>query len=218
MTEPWIEGRFPENVWTTTLEQALNWARQASIWPMTFGVACCAIEMMSAGAGRFDLDRFGAGAFRASPRQSDLMIVAGTINFKMASRVRRLYEMMPEPKYVIAMGACTCGGGPYFEHGYNIVRGVDLIIPVDVYIPGCPPRPESLLEGLMRLQDKIQGHHIAREKTEEVPGRWTLGRAGAKVEDELPVPHHSGYVRVDDKPLVFEHQKVKPVKGTDVSS
>ena len=107
MTQPWIEGRLEENILTTTLEQAINWARQSSLWPMTFGVACCAIEMMSAGAGRFDLDRFGAGAFRASPRQSDLMIVAGTINYKMASRVRRLYDLMPEPKYVIAMGGCT---------------------------------------------------------------------------------------------------------------
>ncbi len=114
---------------------------------MTFGVACCAIEMMSAGAGRFDLDRFGAGAFRASPRQSDLMIVAGTVTYKMASRVRRLYDQMPEPKYVIAMGACTIAGGPYFEYGYHVVKGVDLVVPVDVYIPGCPPRPEALLEG-----------------------------------------------------------------------
>ena len=112
MTKPWIEGRFEENVMTTTIEQAINWARQASIWPMTFGLACCAIEMMAVGAARFDLDRFGAGAFRATPRQSDLMIVAGTVNYKMASRVKRLYHQMPDPKYVIAMGACTVGGGP----------------------------------------------------------------------------------------------------------
>ena len=109
----WLEGRFEENVITTTLEQSMNWARQSSIWPMTFGLACCAIEMMATGASRFDLDRFGAGAFRASPRQADLMIVAGTVTFKMASRVRRLYEQMPDPKYVIAMGACTVGGGPF---------------------------------------------------------------------------------------------------------
>src|SRR5512137_3074231 len=121
MTQPWIEGRLEEGVLTTTLEQAINWARESSLWPMTFGVACCAIEMMSAGAGRFDLDRFGAGAFRASPRQADLMIVAGTINFKMASRVRRLYEAMPEPKYVIAMGGCAIAGGPYTAYGYNIL-------------------------------------------------------------------------------------------------
>ena len=115
MTQPWIEGRFEENLVLTTVEQAINWARQSSIWPMTFGLACCAIEMMAAGASRFDMDRFGAGAFRASPRQADLMVVAGTVTYKMASRVRRLYNLMPDPKYVIAMGACTTGGGPYFK-------------------------------------------------------------------------------------------------------
>jgi NADH-quinone oxidoreductase subunit B len=211
MTQPWIEGRLEPNVLSTSLEQAINWARQASLWPMTFGVACCAIEMMCAGAGRFDLDRFGAGAFRASPRQSDLMIVAGTINYKMASRVRRLYDLMPEPKYVIAMGGCTIAGGPYFEHGYNLVRGVDLIIPVDIYIPGCPPRPESLLEGLMRLQDKIKGQRITRQ-ADTRPRGWLAGmtRPGVKAKDELPLAHHSGCVRSEDGQLVFDHQKVKP--------
>ena len=117
MTQPWIEGRFEENVITTTVEQAINWARQSSIWPMTFGLACCAIEMMAAGASRYDMDRFGAGAFRATPRQADLMIVAGTVTYKMASRVRRLYNLMPDPKFVIAMGACTVGGGPVLQVG-----------------------------------------------------------------------------------------------------
>ncbi len=154
--QPWIEGRFEENVITTTVEQAINWARQSSVWPLTFGLACCAIEMMAAGASRFDMDRFGAGAFRATPRQADLMIVAGTVTYKMASRVRRLYNMMPDPKFVIAMGACTVGGGPYFKYGYHVVKGVDLVVPVDVYVPGCPPRPESLLEGLMRIQDMFR--------------------------------------------------------------
>ena len=111
-SQPWIEGRFEENVITTTVEQAINWARQSSVWPLTFGLACCAIEMMAAGASRYDMDRFGAGAFRATPRQADLMVVAGTVTYKMASRVRRLYNMMPDPKFVIAMGACTVGGGP----------------------------------------------------------------------------------------------------------
>ena len=124
---------------------------------MTFGLACCAIEMMATGASRYDMARFGAGAFRATPRQADLMIVAGTVNYKMASRVRRLYNQMPDPKFVIAMGACTCGGGPYYKYGYNVVKGVDLVVPVDVYVPGCPPRPEALLEGLMRIQDKLRG-------------------------------------------------------------
>ena len=213
MTQPWIEERFESSALTTTVEQAINWARQSSLWPMTFGVACCAIEMMCAGAGRFDLDRFGAGAFRASPRQSDLMIVAGTVTYKMASRIRRLYDLMGEPKYVLAMGACAIGGGPYFEHGYHVVKGVDLVVPVDVYIPGCAPRPESMLEGLMRLQDKIKGHRIAKQPAAE-GASWlgNFGRTGTKVDDELPLPHHSGCVKEEGGKLVFEHQKVKPPK------
>ena len=153
MTQPWIEGRFEENVITTTVEQAINWARQSSIWPMTFGLACCAIEMIATGAGRFDIDRFGAGVFRPSPRQSDLIIVAGTVTLKMGPVVRRVYDQMPEPKWVIAMGACASTGGPF--DSYSTMQGVDRTIPVDVYIPGCPPRPEALLYGLMRLQDII---------------------------------------------------------------
>ena len=210
MTRPWIEGRFEDGVLLTTLEQTINWARQGSLWPMTFGIACCAIEMMSAGAGRFDMDRFGAGAFRPSPRQADLMMVAGTVTYKMASRIQRLYEQMAEPKYVIAMGACTIAGGPYCQYGYHVVRGVDLVVPVDVYIPGCPPRPESMLEGLMRLQDKIRGQRIARQQ-EPTNAGWLshLFRAGTKIEDELPVPCQSGFVRVEEIQPVFDHQKVK---------
>jgi NADH-quinone oxidoreductase subunit B len=158
-----FENRFEDGFITTSLDQAINWAREKSIWPMTFGLACCAIEMMAVGGPRYDIDRFGAGAFRASPRQADLMIVAGTVNHKMAERVRRLYDQMPEPKFVIAMGACTCGGGPYFKYGYNVVKGVDLVVPVDVYVPGCPPRPEALLEGLMRIQDKIKTMRTVRK-------------------------------------------------------
>jgi NADH-quinone oxidoreductase subunit B len=210
MTQPWIEARVEENVVTTTVEQAINWARQSSIWPMTFGLACCAIEMMAAGASRYDLDRFGAGAFRATPRQADLMIVAGTVTYKMASRVRRLYNMMPEPKFVIAMGACTVGGGPYFKWGYHVCKGVDLVVPVDVYVPGCPPRPEALIEGLMRIQDKIKGHRIAkRPAAKGVQGSFLDLRKGIKVDDELPLPHHSGYVDApaDIEPLK-DHQKI----------
>jgi len=204
--QPWIEGRLEEGVVTTTIGQAINWARQASLWPMTFGLACCAIEMMAAGASRYDMDRFGAGAFRATPRQADLMIVAGTVTYKMASRVRRLYNMMPDPKFVIAMGACTVGGGPYFKWGYHVVKGVDLVVPVDVYVPGCPPRPEALLEGLMRIQDKIRGHKIAKRKE---PGHAGFLVPGPKVEDELPIPHHSGYVEPPvEVPPVYEHQKI----------
>jgi NADH-quinone oxidoreductase subunit B len=209
MTQPWIEGRFEENVLTTTVEQAINWARQASIWPMTFGLACCAIEMMAAGASRYDMDRFGAGAFRATPRQADLMIVAGTVTYKMASRVRRLYNLMPDPKFVIAMGACTIGGGPYFKWGYHVVKGVDLVVPVDVYVPGCPPRPEALLEGLMRIQDKIKGHKIAAEAGGD-RSLWdrAFGAPGDKVDDELPVPHHTGYVTAPTGEPVYSHQKI----------
>ncbi len=204
MSEPWIEALVEENVITTTVEQALNWARESSIWPLTFGIACCAIEMMAAGASRYDMDRFGAGAFRATPRQADLMIVAGTVTYKMASRIQRLYAMMPEPKYVMAMGACTIGGGPYFNWGYHVVKGVDLVVPVDVYIPGCPPRPEALLEGLMRIQDKIRGHRIAKR-----PG----AERGVKVDDVLPIPHHTGCVKpaVEVTPLTC-HQKLKGSK------
>ena len=174
----WLAGRFDENVITTTVERLLNWGNQASVWPMTFGIACCAIEMMATGASKYDLDRFGAGAFRATPRQADLMIVAGTVTYKMASRIRRLYDQMPDPKYVIAMGACTIGGGPYFKYGYHVVKGVDLVVPVDVYVPGCPPRPEALLEGVMRIQDKMKHRRLTRGG-----------------EETLPLPHHSGYVR-----------------------
>ncbi|MCH7925126.1 MAG: NADH-quinone oxidoreductase subunit B [Planctomycetes bacterium] len=152
----WIENRFEEGLIVTSLDWAINWGRSNSIWPMTFGLACCAIEMMAVGASRFDIDRFGAGAFRASPRQSDLMIVAGTVTYKMASRLKRLYNQMPEPKYVMAMGACTIGGGPYFKHGYHVVKGVDLVVPVDVYVPGCPPSPDALIYAVMKLQQKIK--------------------------------------------------------------
>jgi len=137
------------------LNMVINAARANSVWPMTFGLACCAIEMMAVGASKYDLDRFGCGAFRATPRQADLMIVAGTVVYKMAPRVKRLWEQMSEPRYVMAMGACTVGGGPYYKYGYHVVKGVDKIIPVDIYVPGCPPRPESLIDGLLRLQEKI---------------------------------------------------------------
>ena len=146
---------FGKEIMMTSIDEVINWSRASSLWPMLFGIACCAIEMMATAAGRYDWDRMGVIP-RASPRQSDVMIVAGTVNVKMAQVVKKLYDQMPEPRYVIAMGACTVGGGPYFMYGYNVVKGVDKVVPVDVYVPGCPPRPEALLDGIIKLQQKIR--------------------------------------------------------------
>ncbi|NUO78827.1 NADH-quinone oxidoreductase subunit NuoB [candidate division KSB1 bacterium] len=163
------EGRYGDNVIITSIDALLNWGRLSSVWPMTFGLACCAIEMMAVSASKYDIDRFGAGVFRPSPRQSDLMIVAGTVTIKMAQRVKTLYDQMPEPKYVMSMGSCATCGGPYWKHGYHVLKGVDKIVPVDIYVQGCPPRPEALLDGLLKLQEKIRREsHIKRKLTEAV--------------------------------------------------
>ncbi len=148
-----LTGKFEANFITMKLDQAVNWSRKWSLWPMTFGLACCAIEMIAVVASRYDLDRFGAGVFRGSPRQSDLMIVAGTVCRRMAPVIRKVYDQMPEPRYVIAMGSCATSGNIY--DSYSVVQGVDRFVPVDIYIPGCPPTPEALIEGVMRLQDQI---------------------------------------------------------------
>ena len=149
-----IESYFGDTIITTTLDKVVNWARKSSLWPATFGLACCALEMMATAAARYDIARFGAEVFRASPRQADLMIVAGTLTRKMAPVARRVYDQMPNPKWVIALGACASSGGIF--DSYAVVQGVDEVIPVDVYVPGCPPRPESLLYAVMQLQKKIE--------------------------------------------------------------
>ncbi len=167
----------------TTVTRAVNWCRKNSIWPLGSGLACCAIEMMATAATRYDMDRFGWGLFRPSPRQADLMLVSGTLTHKMAIRMVRLYEQMPAPKYVLAMGACAISGGPYYPYGYTVVKGIDLYLPVDVYVPGCPPRPEALIDGIYKLQQMMLNEPLKarnerfeywqknREKLEEIEKR-----------------------------------------------
>src|SRR5438034_10975221 len=171
-----------QGVFTTTFEDLYNWGRKNSIWPLGVGLACCAIEMIATSMARYDLARFGAEVFRPSPRQADLMIVAGTVTKKMAPQVVRLYNQMPEPKYVIAMGACAISGGP-FKQGYNVLKGIDRYIPVDVHIPGCPPRPEALLHAFMTLQQKIDeqpltGAQRPRHLNAEAPGEFIVPQYG----------------------------------------
>jgi NADH-quinone oxidoreductase subunit B len=155
-----------QGVWVTSMQELYNWGRKNSIWPLQFGLACCAIEMIAAAASRYDIARFGGEVFRPSPRQADLMIVAGTVTKKMAPQIVRLYNQMPDPKYVISMGACAISGGP-FKQGYNVLKGIDRYIPVDVYIPGCPPRPEALLHAFMELQRKIDSQKLSGENKAE---------------------------------------------------
>jgi NADH-quinone oxidoreductase subunit B len=154
-----VPDEMQSNIFITSLDKIYNWSRRSSCWPMMFGLACCAIEMICTAASRYDLSRFGMEVMRPSARQADLMIVSGTVTKKMVPQIVRLYNQMPEPKYVIAMGACASGGGP-FKEGYNVVSGVDKYVPVDVYVPGCPPTPQALLYGLMTLQKKIDSQSI----------------------------------------------------------
>ncbi|MDZ4814852.1 MAG: NADH-quinone oxidoreductase subunit B [Verrucomicrobiota bacterium] len=190
-------------IFTTTIEDIYNWGRKSSIWPLQFGLACCAIEMIATAASRFDLARFGAEVFRPSPRQADLMIVAGTVTKKMTPQVVRLYNQMPEPKYVIAMGACAISGGP-FKQGYNVLKGIDRFIPVDVHIPGCPPRPEALLHALMTLQRKIDSQRSIG-KPEAVTNRAYNDRS-----EEYLIPRFGEHDLVPThNPLVFHPTAIK---------
>lgn len=173
-----------QGVHVTSFEQLINWGRSSSLWPLQFGLACCAIEMIAATMAKYDMARFGAEVFRPSPRQADLMLVAGTVTKKMAPQVVRLYNQMAEPKYVIAMGACAISGGP-FKDGYNVLKGIDRYIPVDVVIPGCPPRPEALLDGLLKLREKI-----SREK---LIGDTRARHADVNGTAEFPVPEYGAH-------------------------
>jgi NADH-quinone oxidoreductase subunit B len=168
-----------QGIFVTTIEELYNWGRRSSVWPMQFGLACCAIEMIATTMARYDLARFGAEVFRPSPRQADLMIVSGTVTKKMAPQVVRLYNQMAEPRYVIAMGACAISGGP-FKQGYNVLKGIDRYIPVDVHIPGCPPRPEALIQAFMTLQKKIDGQPLTGEDRPRF--------LDADAQGEFPVP------------------------------
>jgi NADH-quinone oxidoreductase subunit B len=160
----WLQNKFEKNFMISTVDYVFNWARKSALWPMTFGLACCAIEMIASSTARFDIARFGSEVFRPSPRQSDLMIVSGTVTLKMAPVVKRIYDQMPEPKWVISMGACSSVGGPF--NTYAVLQGVDRIVPVDVYVIGCPPRPENLFYALLKLQDKIDTMTLAKRPTE----------------------------------------------------
>lgn len=159
----WIDEEVRRNILVTTVDSVLNWCRHYSVWPVNFGLACCAFEMIATAVSRFDISRFGMELLRASPRQADLLLVAGTLTWKMAPALKRVYDQMPEPKWVLAMGACAISGGPFYD-SYSVVPGVNRIVPVDVYVPGCPPRPEALLHGIMMIHKKIDKDSLLRKR------------------------------------------------------
>ena len=194
-----MEHRYEQSFITTTVDYVFNWARKSSLWPLTFGLACCAIEMIASTTARFDIARFGAEVFRPSPRQSDLMIVSGTVTLKMAPAIKRIWEQMPEPKWCISMGACSSVGGPF--NTYAVLQGMDKIVPVDVYVVGCPPRPENLFYALLKLQEKIDGMSLGKRPTavrldesmlEEFKKSVRIGQAGTPelvhLGPSLPLP------------------------------
>jgi NADH-quinone oxidoreductase subunit B len=170
-----IEEKVPTGILLTSVEKLVNWSRKASFWPATFGLACCAIEMMATGAARYDLARFGMEVFRASPRQADLMIVAGRVSQKMAPVLRQIYDQMPEPKWVLSMGVCASSGGMF--NNYAIVQGVDHVVPVDMYLPGCPPRPEMLIDAILRLHEKIMAEPLGDRRRKAIAAN--VARNGA---------------------------------------
>ncbi|MCH2504933.1 MAG: NADH-quinone oxidoreductase subunit B family protein [Dehalococcoidia bacterium] len=186
LAEPFIQvpDDLQGNLVVTSVDALINWSRKAALWPVTFGLACCAFEMIATAMGRFDIARFGMEAFRASPRQADLMIVAGTVTWKMAPAIQRIYDQMADPKWVIAMGVCATSGGPYYG-SYSVVPGVDHIIPVDVYVPGCPPRPDALLFGIMELHEKIKKYRNMG-KNARPPISEQVTRQITQVDDGVP--------------------------------
>lgn len=193
-----LQEELKSNIFLTTLNAVYNWGRRGSMWPMSFGLACCAIEMICAAASRYDFSRFGMEIMRATPRQADLMIIAGTITKKMAPQVVRLYNQIAEPKYVLAMGACAISGGP-FKEGYNVVSGVDKFLPVDVYVPGCPPRPEALIQGFLLLHEKVMNQDFRQ-------ARWY----SKEPIPEIPVPLHG--------PDLMDVRQIELIKEQSASS
>ena len=192
------DSKVEGNIIFTRVDAAINWMRKNSLWPMPMGLACCAIELMAAGAARFDIARFGAEVMRFSPRQSDVMIVAGTVTYKMALPVKRIWDQMPEPKWCIAMGACASSGGMY--RSYSVLQGIDQLLPVDVYISGCPPRPEALLEGLMKLQRKIEGEDSLRDQKRRLDRIFFLIRTDAALRFHFRAPRQIQHPREDRVP------------------